>query len=104
MKDGVLVQLDTPEELITNPATDYVRAFTKTAPRQKLVTVGKIMLPGVGVPHGLSISASTSIEEAAPRVLRSEFDVTVVDDRNQPVGRITRQGMIAALFPEEMAQ
>ena len=42
MKDGRLVQLATPEEMVLQPADDYVREFTKNAPRDKIVTVGSI--------------------------------------------------------------
>jgi ABC-type proline/glycine betaine transport system ATPase subunit len=42
MKDGKLVQLATPEEMFTNPADDYVKAFTRNAPRDRIVSVGAI--------------------------------------------------------------
>ncbi|WP_207714115.1 hypothetical protein [Scytonema sp. UIC 10036] len=29
MKDGSIVQVGTPSELITQPASDYIRAFTR---------------------------------------------------------------------------
>ncbi len=43
MKDGYLVQLGTPEEIVTRPADDYVSEFTKNAPRDRIITVGSIM-------------------------------------------------------------
>ena len=36
MKDGAIIQLATPEELVTHPADDYVAQFTRDAPRGKL--------------------------------------------------------------------
>ena len=43
MKDGYLVQLGTPEEIVTHPADDYVSEFTKYAPLDRIITVGSIM-------------------------------------------------------------
>ncbi len=43
MRDGVIVQLGTPEEIVTNPADDYVREFVKDVPRGKVVPVNNIM-------------------------------------------------------------
>ena len=46
MKDGAVDQFGTAEEIITNPATDYVREFTKEISREKLLTVRSVMQPG----------------------------------------------------------
>ncbi len=43
MKDGELVQLGTPEEILTRPANDYVRAFVESVDRSKVITAGSIM-------------------------------------------------------------
>ena len=43
MYEGAIDQIGTPEELLTNPATDYVREFTKDVSRDKLLTVGSVM-------------------------------------------------------------
>ena len=38
MKDGAIVQVGTPEELVLNPATDYVAEFTRDVQRAKVVS------------------------------------------------------------------
>jgi glycine betaine/proline transport system ATP-binding protein len=43
MKDGYMVQTGTPEEILTNPATDYVRAFVENVDRGGIVTAGSVM-------------------------------------------------------------
>jgi len=45
MKDGVIVQIGTPEEIITAPANDYVADFVKDISRLKLVYAHTVMLP-----------------------------------------------------------
>ncbi len=43
MRDGIIVQLGTPEEIVTSPADDYVREFVKDVPRGKVIPVNNIM-------------------------------------------------------------
>jgi glycine betaine/proline transport system ATP-binding protein len=99
MKDGAVVQLGTPEELVTAPADPYVAEFTKTAPRGKLITAAGAMLPLDGaIPAGEPVSAATKIEEAAAQVLQSDRPVAVVDASGKAVGLLTRQRVIEVLF------
>ena len=44
MKDGVIVQVGTPEEILTDPANDYVTRFTESVDRGRIVTASSIML------------------------------------------------------------
>ncbi|WP_413468372.1 quaternary amine ABC transporter ATP-binding protein [Mesorhizobium sp. B1-1-8] len=43
MKDGVIVQIDTPEEIVTSPKHDYVAKFVADISRLKVITAGRIM-------------------------------------------------------------
>lgn len=43
MKDGVIDQIDTPEGILTHPATEYVRTFVENVDRSKVLTAGSIM-------------------------------------------------------------
>ena len=45
MKDGEFVQEGTPEEVVLNPADDYVYKFTEDVPRSKVLTARAIMKP-----------------------------------------------------------
>lgn len=45
MKDGEIAQVGTPEEIVTNPADDYVKAFVKDIDRSKVLKVKHIMRP-----------------------------------------------------------
>ncbi len=44
MKDGEIVQVGTPEEILTNPADDYVDSFVESVDRSKIVSASSIML------------------------------------------------------------
>ncbi|NBD36957.1 MAG: betaine/proline/choline family ABC transporter ATP-binding protein [Verrucomicrobia bacterium] len=43
MKDGAVVQIGTAEEILTNPANDYVKAFVENVDRSRVITAGSIM-------------------------------------------------------------
>ncbi|MCB0196453.1 MAG: glycine betaine/L-proline ABC transporter ATP-binding protein [Anaerolineae bacterium] len=45
MKDGEIVQVGTPDQVILNPANDYVREFTKDVPRSRVLSARAIMKP-----------------------------------------------------------
>ncbi|MFT7673737.1 MAG: glycine betaine/proline transport system ATP-binding protein, partial [Gammaproteobacteria bacterium] len=45
MKDGEIIQIGTPEELVLDPATDYVREFTRGIPRAKVLSAAAVMVP-----------------------------------------------------------
>ena len=99
MYEGLIVQFGTPEELITNPATEYVAEFTRHVPRAKLLAVGSVMQPGSGAEaSGPAVKASEKIAAAARRVLAAEGAVRVVDDDGVTVGTVTRADIANALF------
>ncbi|WP_090400135.1 quaternary amine ABC transporter ATP-binding protein [Natribacillus halophilus] len=43
MKDGAIVQIGTPEEILTNPANDYVEKFVEDVDRSKVYTAQNVM-------------------------------------------------------------
>lgn len=43
MKDGEVVQIGTPDQVIMNPANSYVQEFTKDVPRSRVVSAEAIM-------------------------------------------------------------
>ena len=45
MKDGALVQVGTPEDIVTNPVDDYVADFVAGISKLELISAGKIMEP-----------------------------------------------------------
>ncbi len=45
MKDGEIVQVGTPQQVILNPVDEYVREFTKDVPRSRVITARSILHP-----------------------------------------------------------
>jgi glycine betaine/proline transport system ATP-binding protein len=100
MKDGRLVQLATPEVMVSSPADDYVREFTRNAPRDRVLTVGSIASPVPAPLNGVNVLATAKIGDAAALVLSSEKPIAVVDSEGRSIGAIDRAAMIRALYPD----
>ena len=101
MKDGEIVQIGTPEQLVLNPETHYVEEFTKGISRAKVLSVRSIMsaaIPGEGSRTSVSVPEHAKIDDIAPEVMDSGGDVTVLDADDQPVGTLTRQAVIEVLI------
>lgn len=104
MKDGLLVQIGTAEELVTEPANDYVKAFVEDAPKAKLISVGKIMSPMSGAADfaldntNQPVSSDAVLQDVAQQVMIAEKPVPVVNQQGEPVGMITRERLAKALF------
>ena len=101
MNEGKIVQIGTAEELITNPANDYVGEFTKNVSRAKLLPVSHVM-DEIGAPThpDIVVRMSDRLAQVAGQVLSVNQDVRVVDDNNQPVGVLKCQKLIDELFDQ----
>ncbi len=103
MKDGRMVQLDTAEELVLNPADDYVAEFARNAPRDRIVSVGAIMekLQDETGSTENGISAKAKIGEVAEQVLNSPAPVPVIGEEGNILGMLSRERITKALFGKE---
>ncbi|HSF93516.1 MAG TPA: ATP-binding cassette domain-containing protein [Thermohalobaculum sp.] len=97
MKDGRMVQLATPEELVLHPADDYVAEFARNAPHQRIISVRAVMEPADPAAEG-QVRADAKIGDVAEQVLRAERPVGVVDEEGRVVGSINRGDIATALF------
>jgi glycine betaine/proline transport system ATP-binding protein len=82
MRDGAVVQMGTAEELIGNPADDYVADFTRDIPKSHVLSVRSIARPikDGELPSLATIQASTIIRDATEVVLNSLGPVQVIDN------------------------
>ena len=101
MKEGVIEQLDTPANIVLNPATDYVQKFTEDVPREKVLKIESLMDPLDSLEE-LSehqVSKDAIIESVAEMVLSQEKPIAVVDSNtNEVVGAVHSSKVIHVLF------
>jgi glycine betaine/proline transport system ATP-binding protein len=87
MKDGQIMQIGTGEEILTNPANQYVRDFVEDVDRSKVLTAQNIMVPAL----------TTNIEIDGPsvalnRMRKEEVSMLLaVDKRRHLKGSLTAE-------------
>ncbi|MGW0080492.1 quaternary amine ABC transporter ATP-binding protein [Streptomyces sp. NPDC003393] len=81
MRDGRVVQLGTPEEIVGSPADDYVREFVRDVPREQVMTVRSAMRPAAAQDAGTgpAVSPRATVAEAIEVVARAGAPARVVD-------------------------
>tara|TARA_R110002072_G_scaffold11431_9_gene51664 strand:+ start:3717 stop:4745 length:1029 start_codon:yes stop_codon:yes gene_type:complete len=103
MKDGEIIQVATPEELVVRPATDYVAEFTRHVPRAKVLTAKAVMTVG---DHRDAVAgqvpASARIEEIADLVEAASQPFAVVNAQGQRLGTLDRAAVIDVLIGREV--
>ncbi|WP_040206748.1 quaternary amine ABC transporter ATP-binding protein [Neobacillus jeddahensis] len=84
MKDGSIVQIGTPEEILMNPSNDYVERFVEDVDLSKVLTAG----------HVMKRAEAVSVEKGPRVALQMMKDlgissIYVVDRKKQLLGAIT---------------
>ena len=100
MKDGIIEQLDTPANIVLNPATEYVRKFTQEVPREKVLKIESVMEPMSDSKDlsDLKVSKDAIIETVAEKILAQEKPVAVIDSNNKVVGVVKPSKVIHTVF------
>ena len=98
MYEGGIVQVGTAEELITNPATDYVAEFTKDIPRAKLLTLNSLADKSDVNEYSMRLSGSEKIINVSAKILKSESNISITDSNNNIIGSINKDKIIKILF------
>jgi glycine betaine/proline transport system ATP-binding protein len=98
MKDGEFDQVGTPEEIVANPATDYVREFTTDVPRAKVLRARALATPGG--PASRTVAADARLEAVIPMLLDRDEPVGVVDADGRSLGVIDRRAVAEILAAE----
>lgn len=92
MKDGKMIQVDTPEQMSEHPANEYVEAFINNADKSKVLSVHNIMI----TPNAL-VQVNDGVERAIRVMNRNALSTAyVVDSRLHLVGILTIRDALRA--------
>lgn len=97
MRDGRIVQSGTAEELILAPADPYVAAFTRDAPRARILTARAIMRPLDGTLTAGTVEAKTKVADFAREVEASAQPFAVTEE-GKTIGQLGRAEVMAVLL------
>jgi glycine betaine/proline transport system ATP-binding protein len=101
MRDGRIVQLGTPEDLVGSPADDYVANFIRDIPRSHVLTLRWIMRPA-GDGDALDaprVPVTTTVRDVVPRLASSDRPVLATEG-DRVVGVVDREAVLRAIAGE----
>ncbi len=101
MKDGSFDQIGTPEEIVSRPATPYVREFVNDVPRAKVLSVKSVMVASRPMTDGRVVNESAKIEAVIPMLLEHDEPITVLDANGQAIGVVNRESVANILQAEQ---
>ncbi|NKB54540.1 MAG: betaine/proline/choline family ABC transporter ATP-binding protein [Rhizobiaceae bacterium] len=98
MRDGEVVQIGRPVDLILNPADSYVREFTNDVPWELVLTAGDIADTSRKRAKGMGqISKNTNVATLLPYLADHEAGVVVLDENDKDLGVVNARNVVAAL-------
>ena len=98
MKDGEIIQVGSPEDLVLYPATSYVAEFTRDVQRAKVMSAARLMRPlGTTTDFGGTVKASDKIASFAARIVGERKPFLVTDAEGRQVGEVTPETVIDLL-------
>jgi glycine betaine/proline transport system ATP-binding protein len=104
MRDGKLVQIGTPDEIVAAPADDYVRDFVSDVPRSHCVTLKWVMRPpaeGESL-DGPIMKPDVIVRDAAREGMASDHPIRVMDN-GELLGVVGEDDLIRMIVAEEGA-
>ena len=97
MKDGAVEQCDTPDQIVLNPATDYVRKFTEEIDKARVVHAGVLAIAetnGTGEP----VDARATVKQLAKLLVHDTREVIPVAKDGKVIGGMNRQDALTVLL------
>ena len=105
MKDGRIVQIGTPEDIVTNPADDYVRDFVKDISKLKLVFAHTIMepiaeyraKPGEDLNQAPRTSEDTDLDGLVDLAITTEHPIVITDRDGGDIGVVSKDRLLLGI-------
>ena len=104
MKDGVLVQIGTAEEIVSNPADEYVEDFVAGISRLKLISAHRIMTPlseyrneGENLGTAPRVSENSDLDQLIDISLKNPGPMVITNNDGADVGVVDREHLLRGI-------
>ena len=105
MNDGKIVQIGTPEEIVTNPADDYVRDFVKDISKLKLVSARTILVPmddyipspGEDLSQSPRTNADTDLDGLVDLSITTSHPIVITDPEGNDIGVVSKDRLLQGI-------
>jgi glycine betaine/proline transport system ATP-binding protein len=98
MRDGRIVQMGAPADLVLNPADSYVAEFTSEVPRARVLTAADVIDPGAHVVSDApKVDRRVKLEALLPQLAARPAGIIVADEGGNALGMATSGRVISVL-------
>lgn len=91
MKDGAFVQVGPPDDIVSNPADDYVASFTQDVDRSRVISLSRIARPDPA-----TVKSDATLAQARRVVHNGVAGAFVVDSEGTPTGFVNADDLASA--------
>jgi len=100
LRDGAVIQQGSPQEIVLDPADDYVRDFIKDINRARVLDVSAVM-EASSSDSGLEFASTVILEDAMPAMVKADVTHANVMRDGEVIGKVTLAAMIGAIARPE---
>lgn len=97
LRQGQLIQLAAPREIVMRPKDSYVAGFTRDAPLSRVLTVEAVMDTDSPGPDAVPVPEDTSVEAAIKLFRGAVADLAVVSPEGRVLGSLKPAGLVRAM-------
>ena len=101
MRDGQVIQIGTPEEIVINPKDKYVEEFVKGISRLKVVKANTIMKPLTSehqnINNTVKVYEDDSLSKLVEASISSDQDLIILNRQDQKVGFVKKQDLLKSI-------
>ena len=99
MKDGAVEQCDTPDKIVLNPATEYVRKFTEDIDKARVVHARVLAEAGKSA-EGEAIDGAASVHELAKLLITDPREAFPVTENGVSLGAMPKAKALDVLLDQ----
>lgn len=103
MHDGRIVQIGSPDEILTAPASDYVEQFVQDVDRSRVLTAEAVMdhsaadLAAASAANTAAVKGDTPLSDIFTLSAENERPLAVVDRDDHVIGSLSHETLLSAL-------
>jgi glycine betaine/proline transport system ATP-binding protein len=99
LRDGSIIQQGTSQDILLNPADDYIQRFVRDVNRGRFLIVDAVMDAAGAATGGLPVlPTGTTLDAAVKQLADAGAEAAVVADASgRPIGKVSQRRIMAAL-------
>jgi glycine betaine/proline transport system ATP-binding protein len=97
MKDGAVEQCDTPDQIVMNPATEYVARFIEDVDKSRVIHAG-VLAKADQTGKGEPVDSRATVKQLAGQLVNDQRTTIPVAEKGRVIGAMSRQDALDILL------